>query len=169
MAKANEVVGRPVVIREGGEAVGKIKDVVVDESGKQVLGFILAEGLFKGTRVALWSGVQTIGPDSVIIDTAGSVVKAADAPDIKSVLDKNLKIKGVKVQTTGGKDLGEIDDLEFDDSTGAILGYELSGGLFSDVFGGGSYLPTPTTVELGKDVAFVNPEAEESIRKRPES
>lgn len=168
MAKASEIVGRPLVIREGGEAAGKIKDVIVDESGKQVLGFVVAEGLFKGTRVAPWSGVQTIGPDSVILGTAASVVKAADAPDIKSVLDKSLKIKGVKVQTTGGKDLGVIDDVEFDDSSGAVLGYELSGGLFSDVFGGRSFMPTPMSIELGKDVAFVNPEAEATVRKRSE-
>ena len=58
-----------------------------------------------------------------------SVVKAADAPEIKSVLDSKLRLKGRKLQTTAGKDLGEIDDLQFDERSGAVLGYELSGGL----------------------------------------
>jgi uncharacterized protein YrrD len=168
VAKASEIIGRPLVIREGGQAVGKIKDLVVDEYGKRVLGFVVAEGLFKTTRVALFASVQTIGPDSVIVGTAEGVVKVADAPDIKSVLDKNQKLRGVKVQTTGGKDLGEVNDFDFDESTGAVLGYELSGGLFADVFGGRSFLPNPASLELGKDVAFVGPEVEETIHKRSE-
>jgi uncharacterized protein YrrD len=166
VSKANEVIGRAVAVREGGHQVGKIKDVVVDQYGKQVLGFIVSEGLLRSTKVALWAGVQTIGPDSVIISTAAHVVKAAESAEIQAVLEKDLKVRGVKVQTTGGKDLGVINDLEFDDRTGAVLGYELSGGLFSDAFGGRSYLPTPASIELGKDLAFVGPEAEDTIRKR---
>lgn len=168
MATASEVIGLSVSIREGGHEVGKVKDVVVDGQGRQVLGFVVSEGLFRSTKVAPWSGVQSIGPDSVIIGASSDVVKADEAPDIKNVLDQDLKIRGVKVQTTGGKDLGVVNDLEFDEQTGAVLGYELSGGLFSDAFGGRSYLPTPASIELGKDLAFVGPEAEEAVRKRTE-
>ena len=42
MAKASEVIGRPVVSRGGGEELGKVKDLVVDPSielGKDV-GFV---------------------------------------------------------------------------------------------------------------------------------
>jgi uncharacterized protein YrrD len=166
VTKASEIIGRAVAIREGGQHVGKVRDLVIDQYGKQVLGFVISEGMFKSTRVAPWGGVQTIGPDSVILGTTGAVVKAVDVPDIKSILDKNLRIRGVKLQTTAGKDLGEIDDLEFDDRTGAVLGYQLSGGLFADAFGGHSFLPTPMSIELGKDLAFVGPEAEATIGER---
>jgi len=44
---------------------------------------------------------------------------------------------------------------------GAIEGFELSGG----VFGHKSILPAPPSIELGKDVAFVAPEVEETIEK----
>lgn len=165
MARASEVVGRDVVVREGGKQAGKIKDLVVDPSGRQVLGFVISEGAFKSTRVAPWAGVQAIGPDSVILATEASIVKADDVPDIKSVLDKNLKIHGVRLQTTAGKDLGKIDDFRFDEQTGAVQGFELSGGVLSDALGGRSYLPTPATIELGTDLAFVGPEAEAAIQK----
>jgi uncharacterized protein YrrD len=165
MEKASEVIGRAVVVREGGQAVGKIKDLVVDQSGRQVLGFIISEGLFRGTKVAPWVGVQAIGPDSVVLAAVASVVKLEEAPDIKSVLDKELSIRGLRLQTNAGKDLGKVDDVQFDEHTGAVLGYELSGGVFSDAFGGRSLLPTPMTLELGKDLAFVGPEAEATITK----
>jgi uncharacterized protein YrrD len=165
LQKASEVIGRAVVVREGGQAVGKIKDLVVDQSGRQVLGFIIAEGLLKGTKVAPWTGVQAIGPDSVVLATVASIVKLEEAPDIKSVLDKDLSIRGLRLQTSAGKDLGKVDDIQFNEGTGAVLGYELSGGVFSDAFGGRSFLPTPMTLELGKDLAFVGPEAEATITK----
>ena len=161
MQKASDVIGRSVVVRDGGETVGKIKDLVVDTDGRQVLGFVIAEGLFKSARVAPWAGVQAIGPDAVVLTATESIVKAGDAADIKAVLDKDLSIRGLRLQTTTGKELGKIDDFQFDEHTGAVLGYELAGG----VFGRNSFMPTPMSLELGKDLAFVGAEAEATVGK----
>jgi uncharacterized protein YrrD len=162
---ASEIVGRNVVVRQGGKAAGKVRDLVVDQSGRQVLGLVVAEGRFRATRVAPWAGIQAIGPDSVILAADESIVKAADAPNIQAVLEKNLHIRGLKLQTTAGKHLGKIEDLRIDQQTGAVLGYELSGGMISDAFGGRSFLPTPVTLELGTDLAFISPEVEATIQK----
>ncbi len=159
--KASEVLGRAAVIREGGQKTGKVKDLVIDVTGHQVLGFVLAESPFKKTLVARWAGLQNIGPDNVIFNTIGDVVKAAGAPEIKEVLDSKLRFKNRKLQTTAGKDLGEIEDVQFDERTGQVLGYELSGGVFS----GRHFLPTPPTMEVGKDIVFVAPEVEATIQK----
>lgn len=159
--KASELLGRAAVIREGGQKAGKVKDLVVDSSGRQVLGFVLAEGVLRRTMVAPWSGVQTIGMDSVVFNPADSVVRPVQAPEIKAVLDGKLKLKGRKLQTTAGKHLGDIDDFQFDDKTGAVLGYELSGGLFS----GHHFLPTPPVMEIGQDIVFVAPEVEATLEK----
>ena len=161
MVKASEVMGRKVTAREGGEEVGKIKDFVVDSTGRQVIGFVISEGLMSGSKVAPWAALQAIGPDAVVLDTPGSVVKAAEAPEIKSVLDKDLEIRGLQLQTTEGKELGKIQDFRFDERTGVIEGFELAGGLFSPK----SFLPAPLSIELGKDLAFVGPEAESTIQK----
>jgi uncharacterized protein YrrD len=167
--KASEVLGRTAVIREGGQKAGKVKDVVIDHTGHQILGFVLAEGTFKKTLVARWAGLQTIGEDNVIFNTTGDVVKVAGAPEIKDVLDSKLRFKGRKLQTTAGKDLGEIDEVQFDERTGQVLGYELTGGIFS----GRHFLPTPPAMEVGKDLVFVAPEVEATIKKgkapQPES
>lgn len=159
--KASEVLGRAAVIREGGQKAGKVKDLVVDVTGHQVLGFVLVESAFKKTQVARWAGMQTIGEDNVVFNTLSDVVKPAGAPEMKEVLDSKLRFKGRKLQTTAGKDLGEIEDLQFDERTGQVLGYELSGGIFS----GHHFLPTPPAMEVGKDIVFVAPEVEAMIQK----
>ncbi|MCL5735905.1 MAG: PRC-barrel domain-containing protein [Actinobacteria bacterium] len=165
MVKASEIVGRPVVLREGGRDAGRIRDLVVDAPGKRVLGFVIAEGLFRTTRVAPWAGLLVIGPDSVILAGLSSVVRPVDVPAIKEVLDGGNRIRGLRLQTTAGKDLGRIEDLLVNDQTGEVEGYELSGGVLSDTIGGHSFLPTPLSIELGKDVAFVAPEVEATIRQ----
>jgi uncharacterized protein YrrD len=92
------------------------------------------------------------------------VVKASAVPEIKAVLDKPNKVKGLKVLTTKGKELGRILDFAFDETTGDVEGYELSSGLWSDAFDGNPFLPTPQWIEMGKDVAFVAPEVEPTIK-----
>ena len=165
MVKAGELIGRSVIAREGGRQIGKIKDIVVDQSGRQVIGFVISEGVLKGAKVAAWASLQAIGPDSVVLNAASSVVKAAQAPEIKGVLDKELSIRGLRLHTTEGKDLGKVEDFQFDEHTGAVQGYELSGGVFADAFEGRPFLPTPAAIEMGKDVAFVGPEAEATMQQ----
>jgi uncharacterized protein YrrD len=163
MVKASDLLGRPVVSREGGRQLGRVKDLVVDDSGTKVLGIIVAEGLLRGAKVAQWQAVQAVGPDSVVLDSARSVVAAGDVPQIKSVLERKTRIRGLKLHTTAGKEIGRIEDFQIEETSGAVLGYELSSGLFSDTFSGRPFLPTPPVIELGKDVAFIAPEVEATI------
>ncbi len=163
MVKASDLLGRSVVSREGGRELGRVKDLVVDDSGHRVLGLVVAEGMLRGAKVADWRAVQAVGPDSVVLDSARSVVSAADAPEMKSVLDRKTRIRGLKLHTTAGKEIGRIDDFQIDEATGEVIGYELSSGLFSNAFSGKPFLPTPPVIELGKEIAFIAPELEETI------
>jgi uncharacterized protein YrrD len=162
--KASDVLGRQIIVRDGGHDIGKIKDLIVDPTGHEVIGIVLSDSMFSGSRVAPWRAVQAFGPDSVIIDIASSVVKGSTLPEIKAVLDKKTRIKGLKLVTTKGKELGKIVDFDFDESSGELIGYELSSGLFSDSVDGTPFLPTPQWIELGRDVAFVAPEVEATVR-----
>ncbi len=161
--KATNVIGRQVTSRDGGRQVGRIKDLVVDPAGREVIGLVLSDSMFLPSKVAAWKAVQAFGEDNVVLDTMRSVVKAGSDRAIKAALAKKTHIKGLRLVTTKGKDLGKISDVVFDETTGEIYGYELSGGRFSDVFDGTPFLPTPQWIELGKDVAFIAPEIEATV------
>jgi len=57
-------------------------------------------------------------------------------------------------------------DLYFDDQTGAVEGYEASGGLFGDAATGRSFVPAPQTLKIGQDVAFVPPETADMMEEQ---
>lgn len=165
MIKASELMGRAITVREGGHEAGRVRDLIVDQPGKRVLGFVVAEGLLKRTKVASWGAVLAIGPDAIVLDARTSIVRASDAGDMKTQLDSKAKIRGLRLQTTEGKDLGRIDDFYFNELTGEVEGYEISGGLVADTFAGRSFLPSPDSIELGKDVAFIAPDVEAALRQ----
>ena len=70
------------------------------------------------------------------------------------------------IMTIDGRDLGTMTDLYFDDATGAIEGYEVSGGIFADAYSGRSFVPAPDTLKIGEDIAFVPSETADLMQEQ---
>jgi sporulation protein YlmC with PRC-barrel domain len=102
--------------------------------------------------------VQSIGVDAIIVPSKKSIVNADRVPEMKHILQRNKVLKKSKLMTTDGRELGTLEDLYFDDGTGAIEGYEVSGGLFADKNSGRGFIPAPQTLQVGENIAFVPPE-----------
>jgi uncharacterized protein YrrD len=60
--------------------------------------------------------------------------------------------------------LGKLVDVYFDAQTGQIEGYEVSGGLMTNLLSGHSFLPVSLVVEVNQDVALVKSEAADIIK-----
>lgn len=169
MLKASELIHRLLITRDGGEQVGKVQDLVINQKGSQVLGVLVDEkGWFSGAHVVRWSAVLSVGEDALVIDSKTSVVKASEVPEMKDVFDRGNVFAGVRVRTTEGVDLGKFQAFYFDEKSGEILGYELSGGS-GQKRRARSFLPTPSSFEAGKDVAFVSPEAVDTLQDLKEA
>lgn len=168
MLKGSDLIHRQLITRDGGEHVGKVHDLVIDQKGSQVLGVLVEEGWFGGAQVVRWPAILSVGADSLVIDSKTSVVKASEVPEMKDVFDRGNVLAGVHVRTTEGLDLGKFEAFYFDEKSGKILGYELSGGS-GQKKRSRSFLPTPASFEAGKDVAFVSPEAAGTVQELEEA
>ena len=156
MRKGNEVIGKPVVSYSTGRRINTIKDLIFDQNSNRLLGFLISEGgWFSNPRVLLLKDVLAIGVDAVIISSKDNVFEANQVPEIYKILEYNNVLKGTRILTTDGRNLGTMVDLYFDNETGIVEGYEVSGGMFADAYSGRSFVPTPKTLKIGKDVAFV--------------
>jgi uncharacterized protein YrrD len=167
MRKGSQVIGTPVVTFDTGESIEKIKDIIFDQHDNRVLALLVDEGgWLSSARIVPWDEVQAVGPDAIIIPSIQTISRAESVPLVKEILNRNNVTKGTKIVTTDGRDLGTIADLFFDEDSGAVNGYEVSGGLFADAMSGRSFVPAPQTLQIGEDVAFVPPETADQMEEQ---
>lgn len=156
MFKGRDVIGKAIVSYDAGEKFEVVEDLIFDQESNQLLGFLVQEaGWFKGAQVLLLSDVQAIGVDAVITTSRGAIASARKLPSVGPILEHNTILKGTRILTLDGRNLGTIVDLYFDETNGRVEGYEVSGGLFADAYSGRSFVPAIDTLKIGRDVAFV--------------
>ncbi len=165
MFKGREVIGKSVISYDAGEKFDVVEDLIFDQESNQLLGFLVREASwFTSAQVLLFSDVQAIGVDAVITSSQGAIVnnhpkkgndQTGQMPAVSHILDHNTILNGSRILTMDGRDLGVIVDLYFDEATGKVEGYEVSGGLFADAYSGRSFVPAVQTLKIGRDVAFV--------------
>ncbi|PSB50541.1 PRC-barrel domain-containing protein [Chamaesiphon polymorphus] len=156
MRKGKELIGKPVITYDSGERIDSIKDLIFDENNNSLLGFLIAEkGWFDRAKVLPLFLVKALGVDAIIVPSKDAIAPARDYENINRILADRSVLNGTRIMTTDGRDLGKLIDFYFDETSGAIEGYETSGGLFADAYSGRSFVPATHTLKIGEDVAFV--------------
>ena len=167
MRKGSDILGKAVVAYDNGEKFCRVKDLIFDQDSNQLLALLVEEkGWFSEAQVIPFQSIQAIGLDAVIVPSESAVVRVNQLPEVQRILARNNVLKGTHIMTTDGRDLGKMIDLYFDEHAGVIDGYEVSGGLFADAYSGRSYVPTPHTLKIGEDVAFVPSEVADLMEEQ---
>jgi len=167
MRDGKGMISKPVVAYDSGEEFQTIVDLIFDQESNQLLGFLVDEGgWFSNALVLPLSNVQAIGADAVIVASRDAINSATEFPAMQSILERDNILKGTRIMTIDGRDLGTMVDLYFDDTTGAIEGYEVSGGIFADAYSGRSFVPAPDTLKIGEDIAFVPSETADLMQEQ---
>ncbi|GAA5512561.1 hypothetical protein Dcar01_01277 [Deinococcus carri] len=156
MIKGKELLGENIVAIDTGERVDSVRDLVFDHQANQVLGLLVDEGgWFRAARVVPFEAVRAFGEDAIMVDSAASVTTTREDGRLAEVLDSKVSLIGMTLLTTEGENLGKIADVFFDEHTGRVEGYEATGGVFSDLSSGRTYVPAPESVQIGEDAAIV--------------
>jgi uncharacterized protein YrrD len=156
MRKGSDIVDKPIVTYDTGEKIGRVRDLIFDQDRNHLVALLIQErGLMSDARVLPLPGVQSIGMDAVIVGHADQIIDAKLNSQVAAILDRNNIMNGTHIMTVSGQDLGKMVDLYFDETTGAIEGYEVSGGIFADAYSGRSFVPAVQTLRIGQNYAFV--------------
>ncbi|MGB3493516.1 MAG: PRC-barrel domain-containing protein [Elainellaceae cyanobacterium] len=167
MYKGREIIGKPVVSYDAGEKFDIIVDLIFDQDSKKLLGFLVQEsGWFKRSKVLQLKDVKAIGVNAVVVTSKTAIANGQSLAKISQILEHNTILKGTHILTVKGQDLGVVADLYFDERTGNIEGYEVSGGLFADAYSGRSFVPALQTLKIGRDVAFVPTETAQLMEEQ---
>ena len=167
MRNGKGMIGKPVVAYDSGEEFENIVDLIFDQENNLLLGFLVDEGgWFSSALVLPLSSIQAIGADAVIVSSRDAIASASEFPEIENILTRDNVLRGTRIMTVDGRDLGTMVDLYFDDKTGVIEGYEVSGGIFADAYSGRSFVPAPDTLKIGEDIAFVPSETADLMQEQ---
>ena len=135
-----EAYGRKVVSTDDAEAIGRVEAFVVDAGQRRIVGLRLAK--VRGDRPFLsWSDLQGFGADAVTVPSAG-VLRLATGEAEERAASKGFQPIGKLVLSEMGTVLGKVEDVDFDEASGALVGFDLgaAGSVASDrLLGLGSY------------------------------
>jgi len=167
MRTREDVSGITVIAIDSGAKIGKVEDLIFDFQENRLLGILLEDSEPAGSgRLVPYSKIRGIGPDAVMIEGEDALMGAEEDARIDDVLSRQIEIRGKEMYTMDGKDLGRVVDIQFDEKTGRIEGYEVSEGIFSDAYSGRSFIPAPETIKIGRDVCLVPPDVADAGEKR---
>ncbi|WP_029481266.1 PRC-barrel domain-containing protein, partial [Deinococcus marmoris] len=156
MIKGKDILGRHIVAIDSGQRIDNVHDLIFDHQANEVLGLLVDEGgWFRAAKVVPFEMIRSIGEDAIMIDSADHVTTTRDDDRLADVLDSKISLIGMTLLTTDGQDLGKIADVYFDEKTGKVEGYEATGGLFSDLSNGRTFVPAPENVQIGEHAAIV--------------
>jgi len=151
MLRRGDVLGLEVITLDDGRQVGVVEEVAVDREAGVVKGLIVRAPVGQRQTFIPFGEVHAFGQDAVTLANGCRPRPLAAETQLDSLAD----LLGKPVLSSAGVDLGTIDDLCFDEHTGAILGYQVSGGLLQDLLEGKELLPFSSRLIYGEDAVIV--------------
>ena len=157
MRKGTELINQPIVAYDTGCRLASVKDLIFSQDQSALIALLVVEPRwFRDGKIVPFSHIKSIGADAILVKSADSILPAKQVPAVNSLLDRENILRGTEIMTENGSNLGKMIDLYFDRQTGAVEGYEVSGGVFADAYTGRSFVPASETLRIGQDFAFVS-------------
>ncbi len=152
MIKEHELIGKPVV-RHDGQKLDAVLGVLLDQPGSHILALTLTSD--KGNpRAVPFTGIS-IGPDAIIVDQGIDAMSVSSWSQAQEAFLSGA-YRGREVLSSSGERLGTLAELCFDQTTGQVVGIEISKGAVADLRGR-TYIPNPG-IKIGEKV-LVEPQA----------
>lgn len=161
--QSKQIVGLPVVSIAEGVKLGTVRDVVVNPTERRIVGFVVqADGRARETLVLLAEDVRAVGPDAVTVQDRNRLRPLAALPELKTMIEQQMPIKGKAVFTSEGKRLGQIDEFTLDTQRFTVDAYFVSApGLGGLIAGAPRRIPADWVVSSGPDAVVVRSGEEE--------
>jgi uncharacterized protein YrrD len=152
MIKEHELIGKPVVLHDG-QKLGSVIGVLLDSEASRLMALTI-NGEKDNPRAIPFEGIR-IGSDAVVVDQ-GIEEKPVSSWSKAQTEFLTGAYRGREVLSTSGERLGSLADLCFDETTGQLVGIEISKGTVADLRGR-TYIPAPG-IRVGEKV-LIEPQA----------
>jgi len=148
MRRMREIIGLPVYKQQTGERLGWIKDILFDDKSNIVTGIILEKDslLNSGTQRVARKHILACLKDCFFVDyyESGQVPGTSWSKKI-----------GNQVYDREGEAKGTVGDIFVDNKVETVLGYEVTDGLFADLFNGREAVFEENIIAESQDIIVV--------------
>lgn len=154
MRFSREITGVSVVHAASGRELGRVREWLLDENGEAVVAFVAeGGGWLPQKKIFAFRDILGLGNDVVIVAREG-VPPQGEPPAIDG--HPTNRALGKRVLTASGNELGVVEDILFDESTGKITGWRLSSGLIDDILSGRPIMEQQPLLSIGEDVLIID-------------
>lgn len=157
MKSVKELVGLPILENKSGQQIGEVQDVYLTHNQTFIQEFYIANDVIAETYTVLaFCDIVSIGDSGIIVEGREKFKNiSGDNRDERVLL---CKILDLPVMSEKGDAIGKIIDLFFDEITGEVKQYQISGGTLADFLYGYINLPIPE-IQLITDERVILPES----------
>ena len=153
IARASELIGRPIITLDSATAVAEVKDVLIDTQAARAIGFTLrGSGLLSGAMKGVLpaDALHAIGRDAVMIESAAAITDSPESTN--ALLAEQDEMIGKEALTASGASLGTVSDviLEIEGPAARVVGYELAANNGNQVI-----VPVSENVPMSADALIV--------------
>lgn len=113
----SEAKGHKIVDSSTADTIGRVRSLMVDPSSRSVAAVRLKKKTDRG-NVLRWSNLTAFGLDAVTIADVTAISELG--PELEPLRGKRRRLLKKRVLTTGGDELGDVGDVEFDPGTGRL-------------------------------------------------
>lgn len=126
MISSQQILELPVLSIEEGKKIGKVKHLVLNPQ-RGTVDFLLVEDgkWYLGLKALPFGAVQGIGEHALTVSDRSSLSNVAECAGAVDLLEKDLRLAGIKVLSAKGRLVGSISEYFIDDNTGDIAGCQL--------------------------------------------
>lgn len=114
----SDVQGTTVMSREQAEQLGTVRRLLVDVDARRIAALHI-DGRRKKALLVDWEALSGVGPDAVVVGAGDALRGPADDRELAMVSGR-LDWVGRRVLTDRGDPAGNVTDVEFDPSSGAL-------------------------------------------------
>ncbi len=135
--------------------MGEVRDLLIGRRGDRLSGLrVVCTGRF-ALKSLRFRDIHSLGEDAVIVHDATALLSPSRVRAVEAGARGPDAVIGKPVITADGRDLGIIDDIVIDPVAGKVTGYEVSGGLVTDLVDGKLILPVPPGMRVGQDAVLI--------------
>ncbi len=110
-------IGRKVMSRASANEVGSVGHLLVDAQQRRVAAVVIGHG--KKAQLVDWAQLSGFGPDAVMVVDEAALRAPADDRE-RAATEGNLDLVGKRALSERGNQLGQLDDVTFNEDTGAL-------------------------------------------------